>query len=98
MTALYRLHSGSWQRSRTDKRYRLPTGIPFGDAFPNGEISPFTCWSLNYGSKFPLFSGELALARSREARVSRLIGNFDTTASERKWQVAILALLWEVPR
>ena len=74
-----------------------PPAIPFGDAFPNGEISPFTCWSLNYGSKFPLFSGELALARSREARVSRLIGKFDTTASERKRQVVILALPWEAP-
>jgi len=98
MTALYRLHSGSWQRGRTDKRYRLPTGT-----------SLWRCLSKRGDFALHLLEPELwvevsfvqrraALARSREARVSRLIGKFDTTASERKWQVVILALLWEVPR
>ena len=47
--------------------------------------------ALNCVAKFPLFSGELH-CRNSEARVSRLTGKFDTTASAPKWQVAISVL------
>lgn len=62
-----------------------------------GDFAADTCCILNYVAKFPLFSGELR-CRSSEARVSRLTGKFDTTASERTWQVAFSVLRWQAGR
>ena len=58
-----------------------------------GDFAAYTCCALNCVAKFPLFSGELH-CRISEARVSRLIGKFDTTATGRKWQVDISVLPW----
>lgn len=42
---------------------------------------------MNCPANLLVLSGELALPRLRVARVSRLIGNSDTTAKGHGWQV-----------
>ena len=59
--------------------------------FQTGRFRRLHLLHLNCEAKFPLFRGELHY-RNSEARVSRMTGKFDTTASERKRQVAFLVL------
>jgi len=65
----------------------LTSGFPLAMPSKRGDFAAYTCCTVNCEAKFPLFSGELH-CRNSEASVSRLIGKFDTTATERKWQVA----------
>lgn len=67
---------------------------PFPFALPSkrGDFAAYTCCDLNCVAKFPLLSGEVALIGYPEARVSRVTGKFDTTASRPKWQVGFLLL------
>ena len=72
-----------------------PPAIPFGDCLSKrGAFAAYSCFDLNDLAKFPC-SAASSLCPAWEARVSRLIGKFDTTASGRKWQVAIWVLLWQ---
>ncbi len=59
-----------------------------GDALPYVSLSPrtFLLDQILPGEDC-LLGGELALPDSRVARVSRLIGNSDTTAKQKAWQV-----------
>jgi len=68
-----------------------PLAVPFGDAFKTGRFRRLHLLYCELWAKFPLFSGELH-CRNSEASVSRLIGKFDTTASEREWQVRVSVL------
>ena len=67
---------------------------PFPFALPSkrGDFAAYTWCDLNCVAKFPFLSGEVALIGHPEARVSRVIGKFDTTASQPKWQVGFLPL------
>ena len=56
-----------------------------------GDFAAYTYCILNCVAKFPLFCGELH-CRNSEARVSRMTGKFDTTATDRKRQVALSVL------
>jgi hypothetical protein len=59
------------------------------DAVPMGALPVAVCDEMNCTAKFPCPAASL-LSPIRVARVSRLIGNFDTTAKPRGWQADFL--------
>jgi hypothetical protein len=97
MATFIPLYSGSLQRvqARGDQWSAGRAGVgPFPFALPSkrGDFAAYTRCDLNCVAKFPLLSGEVALIGHPEARVSRVTGKFDTTASQPKWQVGFCHL------
>jgi hypothetical protein len=95
-SALAALHPNSGFSQRFEPALSAVTGrprVPLVIAFPNGELSPPSAAAIGTIWRSFLVQRRARSARLPEARVSRLIGKFDTTASGRKWQVAILVLL-----
>jgi len=70
-----------------------PSSFPLAMPFQTGRIRRLLKVQITMWRNFLCFRGEHALIRNPEARVSRSIGKFDTTARAWKWQVAISVLL-----
>jgi len=98
MAAFIPLYSGSWQRAQAWTTAALcRASRSRGHSLwrclsKRGDFAAYTRCDLNCVAKFPLLRGEVALIGNPEARVSRLIGKFDTTASGPKRQVGFLVL------
>jgi len=87
------LHSGSWQRvqAAANSATRRPASL-WRCLSKRGDFAACN-WSNYRCGEVSLFRGELDLVRNPEARVSRSIGKFDTTATGAKRQVAF----WVTP-
>ena len=58
--------------------------------FPMRAFAAHSLLTTQLTGEFCLLGGELALPHPGVARVSRLIGNFDTTGKAHLWQVGVL--------
>ena len=88
LAAVYPLHAGSWQRVHAPANGATCRPASLWRCLSKRGDFAACNWCFYRCGEVSLFCGEHALIRIPEARVSRSIGKFDTTACGRKRQVA----------